>query len=569
MTTLLLLTGPAAGLRYEVVAEVTLGRSPSCEIPLVDDGQVSRRHARVVVQAGELLLSDLGSRNGTLLNGERLQGEAVLHPGDRFQVGETLVLVGPPAAASLSRTAPPDASQVPLEEVLPHVGAEAALGSAGMALLGATSEAMVLRRTAEETLHALHADAAAVMLDGPEGLLTAAVAGAPSVTVPRPMARAALERSELGLSASSLCGPLVASGGQPFGVLYVERSEPPMAEADERLVALLGRLAGTAIAAVRSRFESSPPRVDMVGNSRTFRRVLEQVRRATASAAPVLLSGETGVGKRLAARAIHAQSPRALGPFVTVDCRDSAAALEEALFGRLSVPGLPPQSSALMRADGGTLVLHHVEALSRTSAERLALLLARKAAPAPQGGEEPVDVRLLATSNFSLHALTAKGELEASLLRQLSGLAVELPPLRERRADVPLLFEHFAARGARGLRKGPPVLTPEALALLSEYSWPRNVRELELLGERLGLVHAGGQVHTFALPPEFQAGGSLGTPLTLQERISRLERDTISEALRTAGGKKILAAKLLGISRPTLDKKLTEYGLSAGRGRRG
>ncbi len=566
MTSLLLLTGPSAGLRYEVVAEATLGRSPSCEIPLVDDGQVSRRHARVVVQGSELLLTDLGSRNGTLLNGERVQGEVMLHPGDRFQVGETLVLVAPPAAASLSKGAPMGASQVPLEEVLPHVGPEAALGSAGMALLGATSEAMVLRRTAEETLHALHADAAVVMLDGTEGLLTAAVAGAPSVTVPRSMARAALERSELALSASSLCGPLVASGGQPFGVLYVERSEPPMAQEDERLVALLGRLAGTAIAAVRSRVEASRPRVDMVGSSRPFRRVLDQVRRATASAAPVLLSGEPGVGKRLAARAIHAQSARALGPLVTVDCRDSAATLEESLFGRFSVPGLPPQASALLRADGGTLLLHHVEALPRNSAERLALLLARKTAPAPQGGEEPVDVRLLATSSHAAQELTTRGELEASLLRQLSGLSVELPPLRERRADVPLLFEHFAARGARGLRKGPPALTPEALALLTEYSWPRNVRELELLGERLGLVHAGGQVHTFALPPEFQSGAA---PLTLQERISRLERDTISEALRTAGGKKILAARLLGISRPTLDKKLTEYGLSAGRGRRG
>jgi len=566
MTSLLLLTGPSAGLRYEVVAEVTLGRSPSCEIPLVDDGQVSRRHARVVVQGSALVLTDLGSRNGTLLNGERVQGEVVLHPGDRFLVGETLVLVAPRTAASLSRGVPADASQVPLEEVLPHVGPEAALGSAGMALLGATSEAMVLRRTAEETLHALHADSALVMLDGAEGLLTAAVAGAPSVTVPRPMARAALERSELGLSASALCGPLVASGGQPFGVLYVERSEPPMAQEDERLVALLGRLAGTAIAAVRSRVEVGRPRVDLVGSSRPFRHVLEQVRRATASAAPVLLSGEPGVGKRLAARAIHAQSPRALGPLVTVDCRDSTAALEESLFGRLSVPGPPPQASALLRADGGTLVLHHVEALPRLTAERLALLLARKTAPAPQGGEEPVDVRLFATSSFSAQELTAKGELEASLLRQLSGLAVELPPLRERRADVPLLFEYFAARGARGLRKGPPALTPEALALLTEYSWPRNVRELELLGERLGLVHAGSQVHTFALPPEFQSGA---TPLTLQERISRLERDTISEALRTAGGKKILAARLLGISRPTLDRKLTEYGLSAGRGRRG
>ncbi|WP_395843804.1 sigma 54-interacting transcriptional regulator [Archangium violaceum] len=566
MPALLLLSGPSAGLRYDVQAEATIGRSPSCEIPLPEDDQMSRRHAHFFVQDGQVHLRDLSSRNGTSVNGERIAGEVVLFPGDRVQVGKTTVLVEPPGAAALVGSIPSDASQRPVEEVLPHVGLEAALFSAGAALLGATSEAMVLRRVAEESLHALHADAAAALLGDIKGLLTAAVVGASSVEVPRDMARAALEHSEQGRSATALCSPLVASGGLPFGVLYVERSEEPFSDADGRLAAMLGRLGGEAFAAVRSRAGAHPPRVDMGGNSRPFRKVVEQARRAAASAAPVVLSGEPGTGKTLGALYIHARSPRALGPLVRVDCRDSAS-LAEVLFGRSSGPGLPPVSSALLRADGGTLLLQHVEQLPRALAERLARLLARKTAPARQGGEEPVDFRLIVTTSAPLPELTARGEVDASLARQLAGLELRMPPLRERRADIPPLFELFAARGARVARKGPPVLTPESRQLLMDYEWPHNVRELELLSERLALVHAGAQLHALSLPPEIRAGSATPKPLTLQERVSRMERDAIAEALRTAGGKKIVAARMLGISRPTLDKKIEDYGLTVARRR--
>jgi DNA-binding NtrC family response regulator/pSer/pThr/pTyr-binding forkhead associated (FHA) protein len=567
MPALLLLSGPSAGLRYEVLAEATIGRSPSCEIPLPEDDQMSRRHARFAVVDAQVHLTDLGSRNGTVVNGERISGEVVLHPGDRVQVGKTTVLVEPPGAAALVGSSPSEARHLPIEEVLPHVGAEAALYSAGTALLGATSEAMVLRHVAEEALHALNADVAAALLGGIKGLLTAAVVGAPSVEVPRDMARAVLDHSEQGRSEQALCSPLVASGGQPFGLLYLERSEPPFTEADGQLAAMLGRLAGEAYVAVRSRMGGAPARVDMAGGSRPFRKVVELARRAAASAAPVVLSGEPGSGKSLCAGYIHSRSPRALGPLVRVDCRDATASLEEVLFGRSSGSGQPPVSSALLVADGGTLLLHHVEALPHAMAERLARLLARKTAPARQGGEEPVDFRLLVTTSAPLQVLAAKGQVEASLARQLAGIELEVPPLRERRADVPTLFEFFATRGARATRKGPPVLTPEARRLLVDYDWPHNVRELSLLAERLALVHAGSQLHALHLPPEIQQGSASPESLTLQERVTRLERDAIAEALRTAGGKKIVAARLLGISRPTLDKKIEDYGLTVARRR--
>ena len=566
MPALLLLTGPSAGRRYEVLTEATIGRSPSCEIPLEDD-QVSRRHALITLHEGQAHIRDLRSRNGTLVNGERLAGEVVLQPGDRVRVGTTTALFEPPAV-TLVEGGPEPHGHVPIEEVLPHVGTAAAMYSAGTALLGATSEAMVLRRLADEVTHALNADRAAALLGSSGGLLTASVVGAEALTVPRAMAQAALERKELSQSDDALCAPLVASGGMPFGVLYVTRTEPAFTEGEGQLLAALGRLGGEAYTAVRSRVEAEAPALTLAGTSRPLRTLLDASKRAAASAAAVVIHGEPGTGKTLLARLVHSRSPRALGPLVTVDCRQPQQAVDEALFGRASAPGQPPVTSALLRADGGSLLLLHVEALPRPSAERLARLLARRSAPARQGGEEPVDVRVLATALEPLPLLATRGEVETSLARGLAGFELEVPPLRERRADVLVLLEGFTTRAARRSRKEPPILGPEARRLLVDYSWPQNVRELELVGERLGLLYAGSRVGALHLPPEIQEGGASTGPQTLQERVARLERDAIAEALREAGGKKVRAAALLGISRPTLDKKIEEYGLSVERGRR-
>ncbi|WP_426751816.1 FHA domain-containing protein [Myxococcus sp. Y35] len=564
MPALLLLSGPSAGRRYDVLAEATIGRSPSCDIPL-EDHQVSRRHALISVVDGQARIRDLRSRNGTLVNGERLAGEVVLKPGDQVRVGATTALFEPPPV-TLVADAPERMGQVPIEEVLPHVGTAAAMYSAGIALLGATSGALVLRRLADEVAHALNADRAAALLGSSEGLLTAAVAGAEALTMPRVLAQAALERKELIQTDDVLCAPLVASGGMPFGVLYVTRAEPKFTEGEGQLLAALGRLGGEAYTTVNARVEGEAPAPALAGTSRPLRALLELARRVAASAAPVVIHGEAGVGKALLARYVHARSPRALGPFVVVDCREPSGAVEESLFGRPSAPGQPPVVSALLRADGGSLLLLHVESLSRPASERLARALARRAAPARQGGEEPVDVRILATAPAPVTLLSARGDVEPSLARVLGGFELDAPPMRERKADVMSLLEQFAQRAARRVRKEPPTFSPEARRLLTEYAWPQNLRELELVGERLGLLYAGSSVGALQLPPEIQEGGDSGAK-TLQGRVARLERDAIAEALREAAGKKVRAAELLGISRPTLDKKIEEYGLAVERRR--
>ncbi len=464
MAVLLLLTGPLAGTRHEVSGEVTLGRSPSCTISL-DDAKVSRRHVRILIENGEARVSDLASRNGTVVNGEKLEGEVTLLPGDRLQVGDSTILYEPPVRAALSERDDLGAAiSAPVEELLPVVGAVSGLYNAGVALLSATSEAMVLRRAAEELARGVNGDKAAALLGGTEGLLTAAVVGAANVEVPRALVRASLERTEAARLGGSVCAPLIASGGSPFGILYAERAEP-FTEDDHKLIAALGRLAGEAVTALRARQDEGAATVTLVGASRPFRKTVEQARRAASNVEPVVIRGEHGTGRGLLATYIHTRSARALGPLVVVDCRRPATAVDEALFGHSSAPGVPPASSAMLKADGGTLVLRDVDTLPRNLAEKLGRLIAKKVAPARRGGEEPVDVRVIATTRQSLDVLAQRNEFENELANALNGVEIEQVPLRERRQDVLQLFEHFATLSAKPHRQEPATLTPDARRL--------------------------------------------------------------------------------------------------------
>ncbi len=386
--------------------------------------------------------------------------------------------------------------------------------------------------------------------------------GADAVEVPRSLVRAALERKEAGATRRAAVAPIAAAGAAPFGLLYVERSEPAFTSAEQRLLAALGRLAGETYATVRAHQSGERPEVVLVGSSRQFRKSVEQARRAAAAGSePVYLYGESGTGRTLTAWYIHTRSSRALGPLIEVDCRAGANAIDDALFGRASAPGIPPLSSALLRADGGTLLIKHVELLPRLAAERLARFISRKTGPARGGGEEPIDVRVIVTGSAQVDTLVARGELDQDLAKLLSGAQVELLPLRDRRPDVPALFEFFAQHTPRPSRREPPTLSPDARRLLTDYNWPDNIRELRLVTERLTSLYAGGEITSLQLPPEIQEGAVSQSTRNLQAMIQRVERDAISEALREARGKKIKAAAMLGISRPTLDKKIEDYGL--------
>jgi DNA-binding NtrC family response regulator len=559
MAALMLLTGPQAGRRHEVQGEVLIGRSPSCTIVL-DDAKVSRRHVRLLIEDAQARVTDLGSRNGTLVNGERLDSEAILLPGDRLQVGDSTVLFEPSVRASLTDVdTAADLRSAALEDLIDVVGPMAGLYNAGMALISATSEAMVLRRAAEELARGVNAEKAAAMLGGSDGLLTASIAGGESVTVPRSLVRGALERKEAGRSRGMLCAPLTASGGPPFGLLYAERPES-FGDPDLRVIAALGRLAGEALTSVRGRTDGGVPVAPLVGSSRQFRKAVDLARRAAMTPDPVVISGEPGTGRTQIALYIHSRSRRALGPLVKVDCRSGAQEVEESLFGRSSAPGVPPRSSALLKADGGSILLACIEALPRHLGGRLARVLSRKVAPARQGGEEAIDVRILSTASAPLEELIRRGELDSELGRVLEGTAVEALAVRDRRSDVIALVEFFALEAARRSRTELVTVSPDARRLLTDYHWPGNVAEVRGVAERLALLYAGVEVTPLRLPPEIQSG-PLEARRTLAQQVARLERNAIAEALREARGKKIRAAAILGISRPTLDKKISEFKL--------
>ncbi|HEY3450681.1 MAG TPA: sigma 54-interacting transcriptional regulator [Myxococcales bacterium] len=559
MASLLAATGPHAGARFEIGQELAIGRSSACEVRLPDDTKVSRRHARLFAHAGRFFLVDLGSRNGTVLNGEKLEGEAALQSGDRVQVGDTLFVFDPPLRASVEDSPEELLKAGAVEQFLPSTGESGALFRAGMALLACPSESAALRRGAEETLKILEADAVAALLPGELGLVTAAVVGAPEVKVPRPLLRAA-DRREAARTSRAAIAPVWA-GGASFGALFVERHSEPMDDRELGLLGALGRLVGEAVAAARSRVPP-PSEGVLVGTSRVFRRALDQVRRVAATNHAVVLIGESGTGKALTAHYLHARSPRALGPFVKVDCRAPAPVLEEELFGRQPGPGVPPRPAAFVRADGGTLALLAVESLPHELAVKVAREIKERRAPVPGTGDSPVDVRLLVTAREPVAQLAATGRIDLDLAHAIEGVELALPPLRERRTDVAQLFDHFAAHAARVQLGKPPQLSPEAKDLLLSYAWPGNVRELKLCAEHLSLSRGGDEVMSAHLPREVAGAAGPAQGLEkLADAVARLERDAIAQALRKAGGKKIRAAALLGISRPTLDKKIATYKL--------
>jgi DNA-binding NtrC family response regulator len=558
MFSLVATTGPQAGARFEIGQELAIGRSSACGVCLPDDARVSRRHAHLVERDGRIWLADLGSRNGTLLNGEKLEGEAPLRQGDRVVVGDTLFVFDPPVKASVAEGDGEALHSAPVESFMPSAGEPAAILRAAMTLMGCPSEAAALRRGAEEAMRLLGADGAAALLPGELGLVTAVVLGTTEVKVARPLLQAA-ERREVARAGTAAVAPMWA-GGASFGLLYVERKEVLLDDRELGLLGALGRLLGEAIAAARSRVP--PPAEGMlVGTNRLFRRALEQVRRFAPMAPTVFLSGEAGTGKALCAHYLHARSQRALGPFVKVDCRAPAPVLDEELFGRAASAGAPPRPSAFARADGGTLALLAVEVMPH----ELALRVAQELKPEGEVAKDhpSCDARVVATARVPLGKLLADGRIDPHFAQALSGVDVSLPPLRERQSDIPLLFDHFAAHAARVNLGRVPKLTPEAKESLLAYAWPGNVREIRLCAERLALAFSGQEISTAHLPREVTGGVGLALDQEkLADAVARLEKDAIAMALRKCGGKKIRVAAMLGISRPTLDKKLAEYKLA-------
>ena len=301
------------------------------------------------------------------------------------------------------------------------------------------------------------------------------------------------------------------------------------------------------------------------GESPSVRRLLEEARRIAASEALVVLTGESGTGKGALARQIHRWSARAESPFINVNCAGlSRDLLESELFGHekgafTGAAGAKPGLFEL--AHRGTLFLDEVAEIDLSLQARLLKAIEEKRFHRVGGiVERAVDVRIVAASNRDLRAEVAAGRFRQDLFFRVNVLELKLPPLRERRADAPLLATRFlrefdAKRGGREERR----FSPEAERLLSAYAWPGNVREVRNLAERLSIMTTEPVVapeeltRLLGIPPETARG-----PLpTLEER----EREYVADVLRLTGGNKSAAAEILGITRNTLYAKIRAFGL--------
>ncbi|WP_242356303.1 MULTISPECIES: sigma-54 dependent transcriptional regulator [Anaeromyxobacter] len=301
---------------------------------------------------------------------------------------------------------------------------------------------------------------------------------------------------------------------------------------------------------------------DVVGRSEAMLEVYKTAARVAPSPATVLILGESGTGKELVARAIHAASPRASGPFVPVDCGAIAeGVLESELFGhaRGAFTGAQASRRGLFEeAHGGTLFLDEIGDVGPALQARLLRAL-QEGEIRRVGANEPVqvDVRVVAATNKDLAAAVQAGRFREDLYYRLNVVTLRIPPLRDRREDIPLLVEHFAAK------HGHPqaVVTPAAREMLVGWRWPGNVRELENVVARALALNPTGVIEPDALPESIRGPGAAPIPaVAAGERptLAELERRYAAQVLAEQGGNKTRAAEVLGIDRKTLYRILGE-----------
>lgn len=309
----------------------------------------------------------------------------------------------------------------------------------------------------------------------------------------------------------------------------------------------------------------------LIGESRAMQKVYSAINKAAASSATVLITGESGSGKELVARAIHYAGGRASAPFVPVNCGGiPESLLESELFGHVKgafTGAHESRAGFLQTADGGTIFLDEISETSLPMQVKLFRAIQEREFYMV-GNTRPrrVDVRFVAATNKQLPTLVARGSFREELFYRINVITIELPPLRERGDDVLLLADHFARKFAA--ENGRPELrfTPKALRALKGYGWPGNVRELENAIHRAVVMCDAERMDVPDLPA-FARFSALRSP-SLERSLAEIEAEHIRNVLAHVNGNKSRAADMLGIDRKTLREKLRRYGIGAEQGDR-
>ena len=326
-------------------------------------------------------------------------------------------------------------------------------------------------------------------------------------------------------------------------------------------------LSRTATALPQASPEVLPADGPLVGSSAAMRAVQKLIGKAAASNATVLVTGETGTGKELVARALHEHGARSRGPFISVNCAAiPAELLESELFGHVAgafTGAVKAQAGRFREAQGGTLLLDEIGDMNAAMQAKILRVLQERVVTPVGGRPEPVDVRIVAATHRDLLRLIDEGRFRADLYYRLHVIPVALPPLRDRQADIVPLAEHFLRLSDPA---APKRLSADASALLQASDWPGNVRELRNAIERASALARGTVVEASDLcflQPAFTPHPAIGAgqDLTLPEAVAALEQAMIRRALAEAGGSRTEAARKLGVHRQLLYDKMRRYGL--------
>ncbi|MFN8846428.1 MAG: sigma-54-dependent transcriptional regulator [Bdellovibrionales bacterium] len=315
----------------------------------------------------------------------------------------------------------------------------------------------------------------------------------------------------------------------------------------------------------------------IVGTSEAIRHVLDLVDRVADSDSTVLITGESGTGKELIARAVHFNSPRSTGPFIPINCGAiPSELLESELFGHVKGAFTGAISNRVGRfemADGGTLFLDEIGDLEPSlQVKILRALQERCFEPVGSTKTVSVNVRVITATNLDLEKAVAEGNFREDLFYRLNVIPIQIPALRERKTDIPLLLSHFMELYGRTKGRNLTGFTNSALDCLSQYAWPGNIRELENLVERLTILKGQGQVDVLDLPPKYRAQSSQAVAqlshhdipedgLDFNSAVDAYENNLILRALEKTGWNRNQAAALLRLNRTTLVEKIKKKGL--------
>jgi len=558
--------------------EILIGRGPEADLPLTERA-ASRRHATLRVEDGQVHISDLGSRNGTLVNGERLEGQRPLYAGDTVTIGAAmLILYLPPGVAPSRQFADVATLRRKLQEEIES----------------ARLFERMLSVVALQVPPGVDRDAVGRRVDG--ALRSVDVAGWLSGTELMVVLPELDEAEAAELSRQLLAAVGVLAVGARAGLaVYPDSACDP----DALLAAARAAARGASTGAVADPDEAARveigDRAIIVADPVTVG-LMDLIRRLAPTDLPVLIQGETGVGKENAAYALHCWSVRRAGPFVAVNCATfSETLVESELFGseKGAFSGAVATRPGLLEsAAGGTIFFDEIGELPRALQPKLLRVVETKRAMRVGGTRErELDVRVVAATNRNLRDEVRAGNFREDLLFRLNAATVLLPPLRNRPREIAVLARTFLADACRRLAQPSKSFSGASLHMLTGYPWPGNVRELKNVVEFLAATVPGRIIElepvrarlasltpeaataapameTVAPEPPARSEARSETPAqgvsftTLADEVRELERRRMSEALEASGWVQTKAAERIGMPLRTFQQKAKQHGLT-------